>query len=85
MKTTFIVKNLTEDTLAAIAAMAPRDAFEKLQKWAFGDLKHCVSVKFGTGQFRDRVEWNSFWKSGGAVCFTIEPRKGYKLIVFVPA
>lgn len=82
MKTTFIVKNLTAETLDQIADMAPRDAYAKLHKWAYGDLRHCVSVKYGRGNFGCRVDWNCIIKSGKPVTFQVEPRKGYKLFTF---
>jgi len=86
MKTTFIAQNLTEQTIESVMAMQAIEAHEKLTKWAFGDLKHCVSQKCGAGSFRERVEWNGIIrdaKSGAkSLKFKIEPRKGYKLITF---
>lgn len=83
MQTTFIVKNLTEETLTDLAAMEPRAAHDQLIKWAFGDLRHCVSVKHGSGAFRDRVDWNGLYKRGAPMTAKIEPRKGYKLFTFM--
>lgn len=80
MQVTFIVRNLTETTLQDISVMDARAAHDKLTKWAFGDLRHCVSVKYGS--FRDSVEWNRLYKSGAAMAFKMEPRKGYKLFTF---
>jgi hypothetical protein len=82
MQTTFIVKNLTEETLSDLAAMEPRAAHDQLMKWAFGDLRHCVTVKHGSGAFRDRVDWNSLYKRNAPMTHKIEPRKGYKLFTF---
>ena len=86
MQTTFVVRNLTSETLAALEASAPADAHAKLTRWAFGDLKHCVSVKYGSGQFRDRVEWNGVMRdvSEGRrnLAFKAEPRRGYRLFTF---
>jgi len=86
MRTTFIVRNIPESALANVRALCAADAYAKLHKWAIGDLRHCVSVKHGTGQFRDRVEWNQVMRlvNGGAreLVFTIEPRRGYQLITF---
>lgn len=82
-KVTFIVKNLTAEILDQIDGLDDRPAYDKLAKWAFGDLRHCVSVKYGTGQFRERVEFNSFYKSEKSfVSRNREPRKGYWLITF---
>ncbi len=83
MQITFIIKNLTEKAHMDIAAMDDRARFHKLSKWAYGDLKHCVSVKYGTGQFRDKVEFNSWWKRELPFkAYKIEPRKGYMLATF---
>lgn len=83
MQVTFILRNLTDSALDETAAMAPRAAFDRLHKWAFGDLRHCVSVKFGTANaFRDRVEANGLLKSDCRMSFKIEPRRGYKLATF---
>jgi hypothetical protein len=80
---TFIIKNITDETHATLASMDDRARYEKLFKWAFGDLKHCVSVKYGSGQFRDRVDFNSWWKRGEPFkAYRIEPRKGYMLATF---
>jgi hypothetical protein len=62
--------------------MAPMDALQKLTKWAFGDLRHCVTVKYGSGAFRDRVEWNAIICAQKPLSFKIESRRGYKLITF---
>lgn len=82
MQTTFIVKNLTEHTLSELSAMQARDAHDRLARWAFGDLKHCVSVQYGRGSFGCRVEWNGLYKSNARMDFKVEPRKGYKLFTF---
>lgn len=83
MRTTFIVKSLTPETLAALESAAPREAHDRLAKWAFGELKHCVSVKYGSSDaFRDRVEWNGKMKRNAALSMKAEPRKGYRLFTF---
>jgi hypothetical protein len=87
MKTTFTIRNLTETTLSELSAMSPRDAYARLLKWALGDLKHCVSVKNGSGAFRDRVEWNGIMRrvetEQTPLTFKLEPRRGYKLATFI--
>ena len=83
MNVTFIIRNLTETTLQELQGMESRAAFDRLNKWALGDLQHCVSVKFGpSNAFRDRVEANYLLKAGCSMAFKIEPRKGYKLATF---
>lgn len=83
MQITFIIRDLTESTMQELHAMESRAAFDRLHKWAFGDLRHCVSIKVGTSNsFRDRVEANTLLKAGCAMAFKIEPRKGYKLATF---
>lgn len=83
MKVTFTIKNLTDKTHQDLAEMTHAERFAQLTKWAFGDLRHCVSQKIGTGQFRDRVELNQIMR-GQDVRFEykIEPRRGYKLATF---
>lgn len=82
MNAKFIVKDLTDDTLDRLAAMPAREAHDKLAKWAFGDLRHCVSVKYGRGSFGCRVDWNGLYKRDMPMTFKLEPRKGYKLFTF---
>lgn len=82
MRVTFIIQNLTAETIAAIEAMRPEDAFNKLAKWASGDLRHCVKRKDGSGQFRDRVAVNQIMRAPKFVVFKIEARRGYKLATF---
>lgn len=82
MRVTFTIQNLTETTITELTAMAPADAFAKLSKWAFGDLRHCVKQKIGTGQFREKVELNNAMRAPRFDAFKIEPRRGYKLATF---
>lgn len=83
MNVTFMLRNLTDDTLQQLQEMEGRAAFDKLNRWAVGDLRHSVSVKFGSSNaFRDRVGANHLLKNGCKVAFKIEPRKGYELATF---
>ena len=84
MQITFTLKNLTEETLAETAAMPADTAFDRLHKWAYGDLKHAVKIQIGTcNSFGDRVRVNTARKAGkGFDTFKIEPRRGYKLATF---
>lgn len=83
MKITFTVKNLTESAHAELAAMSDAERFAKLTKWAFGDLRHCISQKIGSSHaFRDRVELNQIMRNPKFETYKIEPRKGYKLATF---
>lgn len=84
MKVTFIIRNLTEDVIGELGEMSAEDRFTKLHRWAFGDLRHCVTVQFGKANaFRDRVEFNTARKQGRKfIASNIEPRRGYKLATF---
>lgn len=83
MNVTFVIRNLTESTLLELQEMESRQAYERLHKWAYGDLRHCVTVKIGSNNsFSDRVSANSLLKANCAMTFKIEPRKGYKLATF---
>lgn len=83
MKVTFVVKNLTEKAHTELAEMPDELRFRTLAKWAFGDLRHCISQKIGsTDQFRDRVELNQIMRAPRFESYKLEPRKGYKLATF---
>jgi hypothetical protein len=79
---TFIVKNLTDSALESLAAMPDAQRFDKLKRWAFGDLRHCVSQKVGSGAFRDRVELNQIMRAPRFVSYKLEARRGYRLATF---
>lgn len=83
MQVTFILKNLSPEFVASKEAAGTEALFAWLNKQAMGgDLKHCVSVKVGSGQFRDRVELNQIMRSNPPMAYSIAPRRGYKLATF---
>jgi hypothetical protein len=41
-----------------------------------------ITMKIGSGQFRDAVELNSMLRNPCRFEFKLEPRRGYKLITF---
>lgn len=84
MKVTFILRNLTDSALENLAAMTDYERFQRLIKWAYGDLKHCVSVRFGTSNsFGERVRVNTAIKDGQVFkAYRLDPRRGYKLATF---
>jgi hypothetical protein len=76
----FILRNLVPDFMDRIAGMEPLEAYHKLHKYAYGDLAHCVSVKYGTtGRFQDRIDVNASVKSGREASLEVLPRKGYRI------
>ena len=80
MKITFIIKDIDVDD---IKEMQAREAFDALHKYAYGDLRHYVSIKWGTGNaFRDRVEANQLLRGEHILTFRVEPRRGYQLATF---
>jgi hypothetical protein len=87
MQTTFILKNIAPAALDAVMSEPAAQIHAKLTKWAFGDLRHCVTVKYGSGAFRDRVEWNQIMRDVAAgvkeLTATRQPRKGYTLVTFL--
>lgn len=90
MKVTFILRNLTDrfyngngSSIAGLLNLSDSDKFWELRKLATGDLRHCVSMKVGTGQLRDAVDLNAIVKREHSVSFKIEPRKGYRLATFI--
>lgn len=83
MKVTFITRNLTDFFYDQFNAMADTDKFWELRRMSTGELRHCVSMKVGTGQLRDSVDLNAIVKRDHSVSFKIEPRKGYRLATFI--
>ena len=80
MRITFIIKDI--DT-ADIEKMPAKEAFDTLHKYSYGDLRHYVAIKWGTGNaFRDRVEANQLLRGEYTLTFKIEPRRGYQLATF---
>lgn len=84
MHVTFMLHNLTDDFYNRFLPVESRARFDYLAKKSAGDLRRCVQMKIGSGQFRDRVDVNAMLRSptvrfeGGEVL----PRRGYKLIAF---
>ena len=92
MKVTAILKDFSDQfyngtesgSIPAFLTMTPGDKWEKVRRLA-ADKR--VSLKIGTGQFRDQVELNQILRNPVSIAFKIEPRRGYKLATFdiVPA
>ena len=89
MRVTFILRNLSDafydgipGAITGLNALSDADKFAKLSKEAKGDLRHCVSMKIATGQFRDAVELNQMLRGPCTFTYKLEPRKGYKLATF---
>ena len=83
MKMTFIARSITDEAIARVRAMPPREAHDYLAKWAFGDLRHCVTAKYGSdNSFGRRVDWNGLMKRGAPVTMQYGPRRGYHLFTF---
>jgi len=84
MKITFIIKNLTDSAHASLAAMSDMERFTKLKRWATGDLKHCVSIKYGASNaFRDRLEAHVALQEGKTFsAYSLSKRRGYMLASF---
>lgn len=79
MKVTFIVRNMPDESMQGLTSEA---LYQKLHKWAYGDLKHSVKVKYGRGIFSDRVDLNRIMRNNPKFEHKIEPRRGYKLVTF---
>jgi len=83
MKTTFIVKDFHDELLDKALANPVWDAFKVIEKWAYGDLRQSVKVKYGTdNSFRSRCAWNDLFRKKRPITAKVEPRKGYQLITF---
>lgn len=81
MKATAILRDLSAPFMEDFAAMTPE---EKLQ-WCIGDSGRVsgVTVKVGSGSFREAVEWNSMRQRPHRLSCSVESRRGYKLAVFI--
>ena len=86
MKITFILKDFTDvfynghgDSIVGLLNMDNAAKFETCRRLA-GEKR--VTMKIGTGQFRDAVELNAMRRLPCAIDFKIEPRRGYKLATF---
>jgi hypothetical protein len=84
MKITVILKNVTDQFHANLAAMQTAEQLEYLFKGSrpYSGLERCISVKIETGQFRDAVEFNALKRQPMDVTLVSEPRKGYRLLTF---
>ena len=87
MKVTVILKDFTEQfytgtdsgSIIGMLNMADADKFETCRRLA-GEKR--VTMKIGTGQFRDAVELNAMRRNPCTFTFKLDPRKGYKLATF---
>ena len=61
-----------------------RAVFKLLQGYTFGPLDHLFSLKVGNGSFRDKVEFNSLFKSCPLdhICYSFQQTRGYWVITF---
>lgn len=61
-----------------------RAVFNLLNSYTFGDYKNLFSLKIGNGSFRDKVEFNSIFKSCPLdhICYTFQQTRGYWVITF---
>ena len=83
MRMTFIARNLTTEAIISVTNMPPRAAHDQLAKWAFGDLRHCVSAKYGSdNSFGRRVDWNGLMKRDAPMTMQSGARRGYHLFTF---
>lgn len=89
MQVTFILRNLSDtffeglgESIIGLDNLDNQSKFNTLARHAKGDLKHCVSMKAGSGQFRDQVELNQLLRGPVSIDYKIEPRRGYKLATF---
>jgi hypothetical protein len=86
MKVTAILKDFSEkfyigagESIPAFMDMDNRTKWEEIKR--MGHEKR-VSIKIGSGQFRDTVELNQILRQPVNIDFKIEPRRGYKLATF---
>jgi len=88
MRVTFILKHLTEaffaghgESIRGLDNMPDREKFDYLAKYSKNGTGS-VSMKIGSGQFRDAVDLNALLRKPVTVAYKLEPRKGYRLATF---
>lgn len=89
MRVTFILRHLTEaffdgageESIQGLNSMSDAEKFAYLNKYRTNGTG-AVSMKIGSGQFRDAVGLNSMLRAPVAMTYKLEPRKGYKLATF---
>jgi hypothetical protein len=86
MKVTVILKDFTEafyqghgESIVGLLNVNDAAKFEACLRLA-GEKR--ITMKIGTGQFRDAVELNAMRRNPCTIEFKLEPRKGYKLATF---
>lgn len=86
MRVTMIIKNVSSAFFEGIPgatkglnAMSDPEKFAYLQKNArdFG-----ITMKVGSGQFRDAVELNALLRAPHTIAYALLPRRGYRLAEF---
>lgn len=83
MKITFTIKDKSESFYENLAALSDVEKFAYLNKNAHGTYAmHGLSMKIGTGQFRDKVELNQIMRTTPVYAYTLGNRRGYKLATF---
>ena len=89
MKTTVIVRNMSEQfwegsgaRIKGCDSMKPDELYSHLSKVS-RDLPKNITFKHGSGQFRDRVDWNGIMKAGKPLSVIKERRRGYILLTFL--
>lgn len=87
MRVTLIIKNVSEAFLGGIPGlskglnhMSDSEKFAYLSKNArdFG-----VTMRIGSGQFRDAVDLNALLRSPHAITYALLPRRGYRIVEFI--
>lgn len=84
MRCTFILKDFSDafyvgtesGSIVGLLNLTDAQKWEKLRNMA---AERRVSMKIGSGQFRDQVELNLMMRSPCTFSFKLEPRRGYKL------
>ena len=85
MKVTVVLKDFGEQfftgfgDIQGFMAQSDREKFDRCNK--LRDAKR-VTMKIGTGQFRDAIELNQMLRQSNEITCTLEPRRGYKLATF---
>lgn len=85
MKITVILKDFTEQFFIGFGEIVGFNQMADIEKFNYCkklSTDKRATMKIGSGQFRDAVEFNSLMRNPCNIEFKLEPRRGYKLATF---
>ena len=80
IQATAICKDLPSEVYNRMTALDGRQVLNELIAYSHAGYK--VTVKYGAGQFKERVEFNGLLKSNAKLECKTSERRGYMLVTF---